>query len=62
MSREAGRDDRRMPVDTRADPEALRGRFDATVLVHLDAVFRLAFWLKGNRAEAEDPEWRLPPA
>jgi len=51
-----------MPVDTRADPEALRGRFDATVLVHLDAVFRLAFWLKGNRAEAEDPEWRLPPA
>ena len=43
-----------MPVDTRADTETVRARFDATVLVHLDGVFRLALWLMGNRAEAED--------
>jgi len=43
-----------MPVDTRADSETVRARFDATVLVHLDGVFRLALWLTGNRAEAED--------
>ncbi len=42
-----------MPVDTRGDGEA-RARFEATVLVHLDGVFRLALWLIGDRAEAED--------
>lgn len=31
-----------------------RARFDETVLVHLDGVFRLALWLLGNRADAED--------
>lgn len=43
-----------MPGDPRADTESVRARFDATVLVHLDGVFRLAVWLIGNRPEAED--------
>lgn len=42
-----------MAVDTRGDGEA-RARFESTVLVHLDGVFRLALWLIGDRAEAED--------
>ncbi len=43
-----------MPVDSHADSETLRARFETTVLVHLDGVFRLALWLAGSRAEAED--------
>lgn len=43
-----------MAVDTNTDAEAVRARFEATVLVHLDGVLRLALWLIGNRAEAED--------
>jgi RNA polymerase sigma-70 factor, ECF subfamily len=43
-----------MPRDTRANAELVRAEFDATILVHLDGVFRLALWLIGNRAEAED--------
>jgi RNA polymerase sigma-70 factor (ECF subfamily) len=46
--------DHRMPVDARTESEAVRERFDATVLVHLDGVFRLALWLSRDRAEAED--------
>lgn len=40
-------------ADTPTDKEA-RARFDETMLVHLDGVFRLALWLLGNRADAED--------
>lgn len=40
-------------ADTPTDKDA-RARFDETMLVHLDGVFRLALWLLGNRADAED--------
>ncbi|MCA1583473.1 MAG: sigma-70 family RNA polymerase sigma factor [Acidobacteria bacterium] len=43
-----------MPVETRGEAEAVHARFEATVLPHLDGVFRLAMWLIRERAEAED--------
>lgn len=43
-----------MPVDTRAESQRLRAEFEATVLPHLDAVFRVTMWLVRDRAEAED--------
>lgn len=44
----------RMPVETQETSAEVSARFDATVLVHLDGVFRFALWLIGDRAEAED--------
>lgn len=43
-----------MAVDPPTDADTVRARFESTVLVHLDGVFRLAMWLAGDRAEAED--------
>jgi RNA polymerase sigma-70 factor (ECF subfamily) len=43
-----------MAVDTPTEAEIVRARFESTVLVHLDAVFRLAMWLADDRADAED--------
>ncbi len=34
--------------------ETVRAEFEATILPHLDGVFRLAMWLIRDRAEAED--------
>ncbi len=43
-----------MPVETREESEAVQTGFEATMLPHLDAVFRLTMWLVRDRAEAED--------
>lgn len=43
-----------MPVGTDAQPNALRQGFEATVLPHLDDVFRLTLWLVRDRTEAEE--------
>ena len=37
-----------------AEPRALKAEFEATILPHLDGVFRLAMWLVRDRSEAED--------
>jgi len=42
-------------VERQADPSTQRrSRFHATVLPHLDDAMNLAWWLAGNRADAED--------
>lgn len=42
-------------VERQRDPSALRqSRFHAMVLPHLDDAMNLAWWLAGNRADAED--------
>jgi RNA polymerase sigma-70 factor (ECF subfamily) len=43
-----------MPVETDAQSDALQAGFEATVLPHLEGVFRLTMWLVRDRAEAED--------
>jgi RNA polymerase sigma-70 factor (ECF subfamily) len=37
-----------------AETRALKAEFEATILPHLDGVFRLAMWLVRDRSEAED--------
>jgi RNA polymerase sigma-70 factor (ECF subfamily) len=43
-----------MSVDAASRPGAHQTEFEATVLPHLDGVFRLTMWLVRDRTEAED--------
>jgi len=43
-----------MSADTGPEPHAAPTGFEATILPHLDSVFRFAMWLIRDRTEAED--------
>ena len=43
-----------MSADPRAEPQDAPAGFEATILPHLDSVFRFAMWLIRDRTEAED--------
>jgi RNA polymerase sigma-70 factor (ECF subfamily) len=43
-----------MSADPRAELHDAPARFEATILPHLDSVFRFAMWLIRDRTEAED--------